>query len=75
MNVELNPHSQLASACRASCPAGRDCRDCPLAKLRVQVSDPDGTFDALGAADVIRPLVRVENLNPAAAPGAGRRVA
>lgn len=65
MHVNLASHSQLASACRSSCPRGRDCKDCPIANLYVRF---EGETPVLALADdarkwsTIRPIVRVENL-------------
>lgn len=65
MNVDLAPHSQLAAACRASCPARGDCRECPIARLCVTFTG-DAPLPMLVTRSetpgAIRPLVRVENL-------------
>lgn len=67
MHVDLASHSQLAAACRSSCPRGRNCRDCPLANLCVRF-EGDAPVLALVSSDdssqwsTIRPTVRVENL-------------
>lgn len=65
MHVELAPHSQLGSACRATCPARGNCRDCPIARLCVRFLDDAPVLvlaEEAQAADPVRPVIRVENL-------------
>ncbi len=66
MHVELAPHSQLAAACRASCPAKGDCRDCPIARMCVRFTEGSEILtlvDRARATTSIRPVIRVENLD------------